>query len=57
MNMGAADSDIDEFYLSPLPYLTRENVSECKDRAYGYKGEKILIRNIGIIYEDEGKNN
>lgn len=57
MNMGAEDSNINEFYLSPLPYLTRENISECKDRAYGYKGEKILLRNIGIIYGEDGNNN
>jgi len=57
MNMGAQDSNIEEFYFSSLPFLTAENICECKDRAYGYKGEKILLRNLGIIYGGGGENN
>lgn len=57
MNMGAEDSDIEEFYIDPLPFLTRENVSQSSERAYGYKGEKILLRNLGIIYGENDNNN
>jgi len=57
MNKDAEFSDIEEFYTSPLPYLTEQNVRECSERAYGYKGEKILLRNLGIIYGDSDNNN
>lgn len=57
MNKDAKFSDIGEFYNSPLPYLTEQSVKDTADRAYGYKGEKILLRNIGIINSKGGNNN
>ncbi len=57
MNEGAQYSSIAEFYQSPLPYLTEKTVSEAAERSYGYKGEKILLRNLGIIGGDDGNNN
>ncbi len=57
MNKGVQYSSIEEFYLSPLPYLTESTVAAASERAYGYKGEKILLRNLGIINGDGGNNN
>lgn len=57
MNKAAQYSSIEEFYQSPLPYLTEETAAEASERAYGYKGEKILLRNLGIINGGDGNNN
>lgn len=57
MNRGTDYSNIEEFYVSTMPYLSEENVSFSADRAYGYKGEKILLRNLGILSENSGNNN
>ena len=57
MNKGAQDTYIDEFYLSPKPLLTEQNVSDISERAYAYKGKEILLRNLGIINENGGNNN
>lgn len=51
LNKSAAPTPIEEFYASPLSVLTEDNLDECKDRAYGYKGKAILLRNLGIIEE------
>ena len=57
MNKDADYSNISEFYVSPMPYLDENNVSLSSDRAYGYKGEKILLRNLGILKGNGGNNN
>ena len=57
MNKQAEASDIQEFYNNLLPYLDSENAKLAADRAYGYKGEKILIRNLGIINDGLDNNN
>ena len=57
MNSGADYSNIEDFYASTMPYLDENNVSLSTDRAYGYKGEKILLRNLGILSEKGGNNN
>ena len=56
MNKCAKDTPIEEFKQNLMPYLTKEKVSESGERAYGYKGKQILLRNIGIIEEDDGNN-
>lgn len=57
MNKGTDYSNIEDFYASYMPYLDENNVSLSSDRAYGYKGEKILLRNLGILNENGGNNN
>ena len=57
MNKMAEYSNIPEFYQNIMPFITEENVGDNLDRAYGYKGEKILLRNLGIIYPNDGNNN
>ena len=57
MNKDADYSNISEFYASPMPYLDENNFSLSSDRAYGYKGEKILLRNLGILKGTGGNNN
>lgn len=57
MNKNADYSNIEEFYLSKLPYLNENNVSLSGNRAYGYKGEKILLRNLRILSENGGNTN
>ena len=56
MNRDAEFSNLKEFYQNTLPYLDQDNVSLSADRAYGYKGEKILLRNLEILSE-RGKEN
>lgn len=51
LNKSAAATPIKEFYESQMPVLTPDNIDECDDRAYGYKGKAILLRNLGIIEE------
>ncbi len=51
LNKSAAATPIKEFYESQMPVLTRENIDECAERAYGYKGKNILLRNLSIIEE------
>lgn len=57
MNRDADYSNIEDFYASYMPYLDENNVPLSADRAYGYKGEKILLRNLGILNENGGNNN
>ncbi|MBQ7799336.1 MAG: DUF1730 domain-containing protein [Oscillospiraceae bacterium] len=57
MNKGAEDTYIDEFYLSPKPLLTEQNIDNISERAYAYKGKEILLRNLGIIGQKSGNNN
>ncbi len=57
MNSGADYSNIEDFYASAMPYLDENNLSLSSDRAYGYKGEKILLRNLGILSQNGGNNN
>ncbi len=57
MNKDTLYSDMEEFYVSPMPYLTQETAYKASERAYGYKGEKILIRNLGIINGKADNNN
>lgn len=57
MNKNAKNCEDEDFISSLLPFLTEEYLGEISDRAYNYKGEKILRRNIGIIYEKPVNNN
>ncbi|MBQ7799258.1 MAG: epoxyqueuosine reductase [Oscillospiraceae bacterium] len=57
MNNGAEDTYIDEFYLSQMPTLTKQNIDDISERAYAYKGKEILLRNLGIIDDNGGNNN
>lgn len=51
LNKSAAVTPIGNFHESQMPVLTRENIDGCADRAYGYKGKNILLRNLSIIEE------
>jgi epoxyqueuosine reductase QueG len=57
MNTGAEKSNISEFYQNLLPVLDAENIKASRDRAYGYKGKSILLRNLGIIANKKEQNN
>ena len=57
MNKKAKNCEDEDFISSLLPFLTYDNLNEISDRAYSYKGEKILRRNLGIIYEKKVNNN
>lgn len=57
MNKGADFSNIKDFYTATMPYLDKNNISLCGERAYGYKGEKILLRNLGILSQNGGNTN
>ncbi len=57
MNSEAENSPFEEFYLNLLPEINQKSVKNSVDRAYGYKGEQILSRNLGIIEKSGGHNN
>ncbi len=56
LNESAEDTYIEEFYLSPKPCLTEQNIDDIDERAYAYKGKEILLRNLGIISKEGGNN-
>lgn len=55
LNKGAKFTEDGEFLQNLKPMLSAGDLSDYKQRAYGYKGLKILERNLGIINGDEGK--
>ncbi len=55
LNKGTKLTEDREFLQNLKPVLTKENLSDFKLRAYGYKGAEILKRNLCIIEGDEGK--
>ncbi|MEG2597140.1 MAG: DUF1730 domain-containing protein, partial [Oscillospiraceae bacterium] len=52
MNAGVHRTEIEAFYHNVKPFLTKEDLSALliKERAYGFRGEKPLIRNYEIVY-------
>lgn len=51
-NKGIQQTHIKEFYESVELNLTYENLSVLKkDRAFGYKGRNLLLRNLDILYK------
>lgn len=51
-NKGIHQTHIKEFYESVELNLTYENLSKLKkDRAFGYRGRNLLIRNLDILYK------
>lgn len=50
---GTVLSPLPEMRQNPLPHLTRENLTEALAvKAYAYRGEKVLLRNLGLIGQD-----
>ncbi len=49
MNRNAQKTDIEAFLRDVEPLVTRENLSTLmKNRAFGYKGKKLLLRNLDL---------
>ena len=55
MNKNAKNTEISEFTKNLMPYLDEEGIALSKSRAYGYKGQALLKRNLGIINSKDGK--
>ena len=51
INKNPVLTPIKEMYKNICPVITYENVSEIKDKAFEYRGEKVIRRNIEIINE------
>ena len=51
MNKNAAKTTIEEFKTSPVPLLTSE--TNLEGRAYAWRGEKVVKRNLSIINQGE----
>jgi len=48
MNARAKMTNIKEFLDGAQPIITNENYNKIKDRAYAWRGEKVIKRNINI---------
>ncbi len=49
MNKNAAETQIEEFILSPVPHISAE--CSLESRAYEWRGRKVIERNINICSE------
>ena len=57
MNRGAKPSDIPAFYENVTAVVDRENLSMLlKTKAFGYRGRKVLERNLNILEGKETKS-
>ena len=50
LNRRARPSSLAAFYQNPAPVVTREQAPRlCGEKAYGWRGENLLLRNLDII--------
>lgn len=55
VNRNAEKSKVKEFYKERVPQLTAGRIQElCETKAYGWRGKKVLERNLEIITKDTG---
>ncbi len=53
VNKAAKQADIGEFYRDIQPVAGKDNVSAlCATKAYGWRGENVLLRNLRVIEEN-----
>lgn len=57
VNRRAQKSRVAAFYENPAPVLTPDAVAvRCAQKAYGWRGERVLLRNLEILQQSDEKN-
>ena len=57
MNQGVPLTPIPEFLHSAISVFDSENaVGLLKERAFGYRGKKTILRNLTILEEEQKKD-
>jgi len=49
MNEGVQETDIEEFLEDMVPVVTAENLKSLKNRAFSWRPDEVILRNIEIV--------